>query len=924
MAKMYPTKVENFTDKNEESVYKILETLSNDYSVIYEPIVGTTKKLTPDFVILSKDFGLIVLDVKFVDLENIEKSDQRTIYKKSGDRLRNFNETVKNYAFNVNNHLVKELKNNSAIVQNNKLTFSYSYGVLIFIKNYENYTKQDISKILSLDKNSFIVCNDTEKCKENIEEFIKKLHKPFIKGISNLNSNDIINSLYINSDVNATDFTNTLARFNTYLNIKELDKKQDIFKQSDLLKENILSLSEYSSKSIEYLNKNLPYGLDNLIDKLKEQKFEIENEKFKIGVFGYFSTGKSTFINAILGIDFLPSAEERLTAIFTKFIHINQSKDLKDGDIEVYFKNSYELKELYNESILNLKEALEQDEHNKFYDKFDKLEDLKEELGNKLDSIKTRDYSGDIKERIKNSKIILKTIMDCDNSLIGSIEKIKIENLKDYVTDDKKAILLNEVIIYLDNPFLEKVEIVDTPGYGSTNSLDTKKAHEFVKEANVVIFLTKATTPMQDVNEKDFLEEYIKIYKDDENIVNPSNLFIVANQIDTTQKIVEEVKKMILKNIDDEFEGDFKIDKKNIFTMSSKYHLDLQSNKEIENPRNTDKKDLENFKNSFQIYLKESKDREFIQQNFSKIDDILTKTKKSFEKEEEKLHSDINSINKNINHFEENKKHIGNKLDMYIDSIGNIETKLREVVIEHLNSLPITVTKSNNKENAKNKLSKDFESWCKKYKKEPSNDTVYNYFHSYIDSITSSASPVINEKYNNLIEEKLKTVNTDLEKYTKELELEYNITGLSTYFVLSDIAYKELSNVDLNKSFFRDIFEFIKRLFVDDRFLTYAESMVHSWNNSPNVYIKVQDHLNKQIKYKFDLLREEFETTKDDLIKKIEGKLNNEKKQFELKQKDKDLFETKSDKFKEVLEKIDKNKQIINQQIEQLFKGNVK
>lgn len=72
-----------------------------------------------------------------------------------------------------------------------------------------------------------------------------------------MNSNDIINSLYINSDVNATDFTNTLARFNTYLNIKELDKKQDIFKQSDLLKENILSLSEYSSKSIDEVANNL-------------------------------------------------------------------------------------------------------------------------------------------------------------------------------------------------------------------------------------------------------------------------------------------------------------------------------------------------------------------------------------------------------------------------------------------------------------------------------------------------------------------------------------------------------------------------------------------------------------------------------------------------------------------------------------------
>ncbi|TLT07829.1 hypothetical protein FE243_03585 [Aliarcobacter thereius] len=924
MAKMYPSEVENFTDKNEESVYQILETLSNDYSVIYEPIIGTTKKLTPDFVILSKNFGLIVLDVKFVNLENIEKSDQRTIYKKGGDKLENFNETVKKYAFSVNNYLAKELKNNSAIIKNNKLTFPYSYGVLLFIKNHNNYTKQDISKILSLDVNSFIVCNDTEKCKENVEEFIKNLHKPFTKGINDLNANDIINSLYINSDVNETEFTNTLARFNTYLKIKELDKKQDIFKQSDLLKENILSLSEYSSKSIEFINKNLPYGLDQLLDKLKEKKDEIENEKFRIGIFGYFSTGKSTFLNAILGIDFLPSAEERLTAIFTKLVHINQSKDLKDGDIEVYFKNSYELKELYNESILNLKEALEQDEHNKFYDNFDKLEDLREELGNKLDSIKTRDYSGDIRERIKNSKIILKTIMDCDNSLIGSIEKIKIENLKDYVTDDKKAILLNEVIIYLDNPFLEKVEIVDTPGYGSTNSLDTKKAHEFVKEANIVIFLTKATTPMQDINEKDFLEEYIKIYKDNDNTVNSSNLFIVANQIDTTQKSVEEVKEMILKNIYDEFEGDFKIDKKNIFTISSKYHLDLQSNKEIEKPRNANSKDLENFKNSFQIYLKESKDREFIQQNFSKIDDILTETKKSFEKEEEKLHSDINSINKNINHFEKNKKYIETKLDMYIDSISNIEAKLQKVVTSYLDSLIITLTENNDKNNAKSELSKDFESWCEKYKKRPSNDTVYDYFHSYIDSITSSASPVINEKYNNLIEEKLKTVNTDLEKYTKELELEYNITGLSTYFVLSDIAYKELSNVDLNKSFFRDIFEFIKRLFVDDRYLSYAESMVDSWNNNPNVYILVQAHLNKQIKYKFDLLKKEFETTKDDLLKKIESKLNNEKKYFELKQKDKNLFETKSNKFKEVLEKIDKNKQKINQQIEQLFKGNAK
>ena len=71
MAVMYPEKVEEFTDKNEKIAYEILNSLPDSYDVVYEANIGTVRKYTPDFILLSKEYGLIVLDVKFVNLNLI-------------------------------------------------------------------------------------------------------------------------------------------------------------------------------------------------------------------------------------------------------------------------------------------------------------------------------------------------------------------------------------------------------------------------------------------------------------------------------------------------------------------------------------------------------------------------------------------------------------------------------------------------------------------------------------------------------------------------------------------------------------------------------------------------------------------------------------------------------------------------------------
>lgn len=919
MAMMYPKKVEKFGNDSEKQAYEILSSLPETYKVIYEPIIGTSKRYTPDFVLLSELNGLVVLDVKYVNLENIERSDSRTIYYKDGRRLKNFNETVRDYTYVVINQLARTLQNNGAIVVNKKVNFSYSFGILLFVKDYENYTKNDIAKILSLDENSFIVCNNKESAKKDIEQFISNLNKPFTKGIANTNHNDILDELYIDCDIDETELTYKLSNYkDRYLkNINNITESNELFEKSNILKNNLLNLSEYSTKSIELMNKNLPYGFDSTIDDLKKLKHTLENEKFKIGVFGYFSSGKSTFLNALLGIDYLPTAEERLTAIFTKIVHVSEDKNLKNGDVKVYYKDFYEIEKLYNECISNLNEILTREEYENFYNKLEKIEDIKDIIKVKLNNIKIRDYSVDLREQIKNAKNILNAILDFDQSLFGSTDNIDINKLKDSVADNKKAIFFNEVKIYLDNDFLKNIELVDTPGYGSTNSLDTDKSHQFVQDANVVIFLTNATTPLQAMEEKIFLEKYISLPKLNESKVNVNNLFIVANKIDTTQKSVDEVKNMIIKAVDDEFEGDFVIDENRIFTLSSKFHLDKNNGELIEKHINVKEDDLHIFKENFLKYLIENKDKEFINKNFTEIENILIIAKNSFESEKEELTRDIDFIDNNIKKFDENNNHIGKKLDMFINSIKSIESKLQNEVTDYLNSLQITVIEGENtKDSAIKAIEKDFKS---KYK-EPTNESAYKYFDEYIKAKNSDAFNKINNKYNELIKDELEVVNRELDKYTKELELEYKISGLETTFNRENINYNDIKDIDLKKSFLRDIWEFFKRAITDDRYYSYAESIVNSWNNNPIVYLKVKEHLNNNIKSKFMYLDEKFTETKEGLVAKVRNKLNDEKARYEVRLKDQSFFNKKVKKFEEVLKNIDENKEKIKNQIKDVYK----
>lgn len=108
-----------------------------------------------------------------------------------------------------------------------------------------------------------------------------------------------------------------------------LEEKRDIF----------MALQQDYLKCIEKLAeiKEL-YSYPDFDADLKRFRERLLDKEFRIAVVGEFSSGKSTFINAILGKDILNHATTETTAVVTRIINVSEN-DTRVNKGNVYFKN---------------------------------------------------------------------------------------------------------------------------------------------------------------------------------------------------------------------------------------------------------------------------------------------------------------------------------------------------------------------------------------------------------------------------------------------------------------------------------------------------------------------------------------------------------------------------------------------------------
>ena len=211
----------------------------------------------------------------------------------------------------------------------------------------------------------------------------------------------------------------------------------------------------------------------------------LQSEKFTIAVCGAVKAGKSTFLNSLLfGKDVLPAFSTPMTAKLN-FIEFSPDKD----HFEVNFYSTDEWKRLLD--------TLDEDNRAQLDER---IEICQMEFG-----VSEDDYIGRSSETLDD-----------------------LNALEEYVSDPKAGKgkytpFVKDVHIRINNPQIEKLCIVDTPGLNDPNTINSDETVKWIRNAHAVIFLLRPKG--YEASDKAFV---------DKNLVTtrPENRLWIINKID--------------------------------------------------------------------------------------------------------------------------------------------------------------------------------------------------------------------------------------------------------------------------------------------------------------------------------------------------------------------------------------------------------
>ena len=271
------------------------------------------------------------------------------------------------------------------------------------------------------------------------------------------------------------------------------------------------------------------------IEKIKKEAERVlkklENDDFEIAIVGMEKAGKSTFANALMENNLLPSKDLRCTFTPTQ---IRYCRDQEEDSAVVSFYST----ETFNRDFKDKLFKLGIEEYDRYsFDNLPESQYLKM-YEEQVDEAKRKAY-GDIHDDIL---AIIRNVASFE-TLLGKPDILfsgnAMENgqLEAYITDEIKARAVKNVIIYSSK--LSKMQnaiIFDVPGFNSPTELHKVQTRERMKSADAIIVVANGTNPS-------LTDEALKILHESDNDGNPLNdkLFVFANKIEGSRNIVQNV-----------------------------------------------------------------------------------------------------------------------------------------------------------------------------------------------------------------------------------------------------------------------------------------------------------------------------------------------------------------------------------------------
>jgi len=342
-----------------------------------------------------------------------------------------------------------------------------------------------------------------------------------------------------------------------------LKRIRDIFEKIEKSNREIPNVSFIDGKRADLFN--------DIKKKLENYIWKIENNILEVAFVGLEKAGKSTFANAFIGRELLPSQRERATYIPTEVRYS------PEGKVEVYFYSKERFLKVFRSMLREVN-----------YPKWEKVT---------LETVSVEDFKKHFKSLEKKNKTlyekhknklerdileILERKEEIEKLLTGDKQVFKedeIESYKRYIVDPHLSRAVERVVIYSSKlQGLENVVIYDLPGFDSPTFTHISYTIDFLKKADAIVFVREADKPSLKGPEVDVLLKT----KEDDGVPIKEKLFFFLTKVDVLESRdeVEEVRKKFIVDLK---RNELYLDESRIFLGSAKAYF--ERNKKDSSPR---------------------------------------------------------------------------------------------------------------------------------------------------------------------------------------------------------------------------------------------------------------------------------------------------------------------------------------------------
>lgn len=281
-----------------------------------------------------------------------------------------------------------------------------------------------------------------------------------------------------------------------------------------------------NTNTLDLISGEMEKKLRELKQAAERYKQKLEKNEFEIAIVGLEKAGKSTFANAMMGLNILPSDERRCTYTSTKICSGDDTAVVKmfsKGEFDDNFKSrllemgivSEENRNSYSFETLTL---------SSYKTMFDNLDEKTKKL-----------YRADVNEDVTNILENKTTI----NKFLGqgilppfSGEELTSDTFKRFIRNPEYALAVKEISIK-SSQLKQEYVIYDVPGFNSPTQIHKQQTREFMRRADAIIMVAFAPKPSFDESIVNFFTKET----DYDGVEFGEKMFVFANAADGTANL---------------------------------------------------------------------------------------------------------------------------------------------------------------------------------------------------------------------------------------------------------------------------------------------------------------------------------------------------------------------------------------------------